>query len=102
MSKPTADDVLDILRANHSTFNGSADELIDWVFKRVGVKRVVGPPPTNMTPAAFMESDEHGVPLVDELAHKPIHVSSGDKEWVIVSYYDAPDGHMCIDIEEIE
>ena len=101
MSKPTADYVLDLLRASYNNDSGSADELIDSVFNKLGVKRVVGPPPTNMTPAEFIEGDDDEIPLSNELAHKPIHVSSGDKEWTIVSYYEAPDGHMCIDIEEV-
>jgi len=95
MSKPTADDVLDILRASYNNDSGSADELIDSVFNKLGVKRVVGPPPTNMTPFNLRRESP------PEIQHKPIHVSSGDKEWAIISYYEAPDGHMCIDIEEV-
>jgi len=60
---------------------------------------IVNPPPTNMTPYDMLH-DGDGV--TDENAHLPIHVSSGDKEWVIIGYYAAHDGHMCIDIEEYE
>jgi len=57
------------------------------------------PPATNMTPNDFMYEEDHKIDHV--VASKPIHVSSGDKEWAILSYYEAPDGHMCIDIEEV-
>jgi len=98
--KISGDYILDMLRNSYCNDNGSADVLIDSVFTRLGVKRVVGPPPTNLTPSDFIyDVEDHKLGHV--LASKPIHVSSGDKEWSIVSYYEAPDGHMCIDIEEV-
>jgi len=98
MSKPTADYVLDLLRSKYCNNGDTADMLIDCVFKELGVKRVVGPPSTNMSPRDFMYAEDRK--LGNAVAAKPIYVSSGDKEWAIVSYYEAPDGHMCIDIEE--
>ena len=59
------------------------------------------PPFTNMTPLEFSECGDDDVPLSREMQNKQIHVSSGDKEWAIISYYKADSGHMCIDIEEI-
>jgi len=58
----------------------------------------MSPPDTNMTPYQLA----HDAEVTDENEGKPIHVSSGDKEWVIIGYYEASDGHMCIDIEEHE
>jgi len=70
-----------------------------WIYHHDLV--AVNPPATNMTPFEFCHGEDVD-DLNDENAHKPIHVSSGDKEWAIISYYEAHDGHMCIDIEEIE
>jgi len=95
--KISGDYILDILRANYNNDASDADILIDNVFKEIGVKRVVGPPPTNMSPYQLA----HDTEVTDENEGKSIHVSSGDKEWAIVSYYEAYDGHMCIDIEEV-
>jgi len=93
--------VLDILRSHYCNDNGSVDRMIDAVFKELGVRRVVGPPITNMSPIDFINNIANPE-LTDDNEHKPLRIRSKGNEWVMVSYYEDNTGHMCLDIEELE